>query len=96
MSTDLSGRRILITGASSGIGRAAAIAVCEAGGNVFLLGRNVERLNETAKLCNEIRLNNDLNNDLSNRLSESCEIVPVVYDLTNDPDDIPKLFQRLS
>lgn len=43
----LSGKTILITGASSGIGRGIAIACAEAGACVVLNGRNVARLNET-------------------------------------------------
>lgn len=40
-------KTILITGASSGIGRAIAIACAKSGYTVVLNGRNVERLNET-------------------------------------------------
>lgn len=43
----LSGKTILLTGASSGIGRGIAIACAEAGACVVLNGRNVARLNET-------------------------------------------------
>ena len=43
----LSGKTILVTGASSGIGRAIAIACAEADACVVLNGRNVARLNET-------------------------------------------------
>lgn len=43
----LSGKTILVTGASSGIGRGIAIACAEAGACVVLNGRNVARLNET-------------------------------------------------
>lgn len=43
----LSGKTILVTGASSGIGRGIAIACAEAGACVVLNGRNVTRLNET-------------------------------------------------
>ncbi|MDR2641799.1 MAG: SDR family oxidoreductase [Planctomycetaceae bacterium] len=84
MKTDLSGRNILITGASSGIGRAVSILVFAAGANVFLLGRDTERLKETAKLCEETSHN------------DCAKIVPMSYDLTAEPDDIPKLFQRLA
>ena len=42
----LSGKTILVTGASSGIGRGIAIACAEQGANVVLNGRNVERLND--------------------------------------------------
>lgn len=44
---DLSKRKILVTGASSGIGRAAAILLSRLGANLVLVGRNVEALKET-------------------------------------------------
>ncbi|ULE33734.1 SDR family oxidoreductase [Mycobacterium sp. IDR2000157661] len=48
----LVGRHVVITGASSGIGRATAIAVAERGGCVFALARNAGALDE---LVGEIR-----------------------------------------
>jgi thioester reductase-like protein/NADP-dependent 3-hydroxy acid dehydrogenase YdfG len=42
----VAGRRVLITGASSGIGRATALKVAAAGGIPLLIARNVERLEE--------------------------------------------------
>ncbi|QIS09120.1 SDR family NAD(P)-dependent oxidoreductase [Nocardia arthritidis] len=42
---DLTGRHVLITGASSGIGRAAALAVADKGAIVFLLARRADELN---------------------------------------------------
>ena len=42
----LSGKSILVTGASSGIGKATAIECAKLGANVFILGRNTERLIE--------------------------------------------------
>jgi len=50
----LVGRHVIITGASSGIGRAAAIAVAERGGCVFALARNGDALDD---LVEEIRAN---------------------------------------
>ena len=44
---DLSGRRILITGASSGIGRTCAILAAELGASVVLTGRRLDALDET-------------------------------------------------
>lgn len=46
----LSGKTILITGASSGIGRSIAIECSKSGAKVFITGRNPERLNETFNL----------------------------------------------
>jgi NAD(P)-dependent dehydrogenase (short-subunit alcohol dehydrogenase family) len=43
----IKGKRILITGASSGIGRATAIKVAAAGAVPLLVARNVEKLEET-------------------------------------------------
>ena len=42
-------KKILVTGASSGIGRAIAIACAHKGENVVLTGRNLSRLEETRK-----------------------------------------------
>jgi NAD(P)-dependent dehydrogenase (short-subunit alcohol dehydrogenase family) len=44
----MDGRRVLVTGASSGIGRATAVLLSELGASVVLVGRNEERLAETA------------------------------------------------
>ena len=46
----LSGKTILVTGASSGIGRGIAIACSQMGGRVILNGRNEERLRKTLSL----------------------------------------------
>lgn len=43
---DLKGKNILITGASSGIGRACALKCNEAGATVHLMGRNISNLME--------------------------------------------------
>ena len=53
ISFDLTGKNILVTGASSGIGRAIAIAAAEAGAFVVLVARNEERLRETVVDCGE-------------------------------------------
>ncbi|MDD3490958.1 MAG: SDR family NAD(P)-dependent oxidoreductase [Paludibacter sp.] len=46
----LKDKTILITGASSGIGRAMAIACSEAGATLIITGRNLDRLTETLHL----------------------------------------------
>ena len=43
----LTGKTVLITGASSGIGKAAAIECSKLGARIILTGRNEQRLNET-------------------------------------------------
>lgn len=50
----LAGKTVLVTGASSGIGRATAIECSKMGAKVILSARNIERLNETlSKLSGE-------------------------------------------
>lgn len=44
---DLTGKRILVTGASSGLGRQCAITASQHGATVIITGRNQERLLET-------------------------------------------------
>ena len=64
-------KTILVTGASSGIGRAIAIACAAKGETVVLTGRNIARLEETLRQCNEV----------SNRHSAEHIILPA--DLTD-------------
>ena len=46
LSVDLGGRRVLVTGASSGIGAAACRSIVAAGGSVAMVARRKERLEE--------------------------------------------------
>jgi short-subunit dehydrogenase len=47
----LAGRVVVVTGASSGLGRAAALELAKVGAKVVLGGRNLETLEDTASLC---------------------------------------------
>ncbi len=44
---DLKGKTVLVTGASSGLGKQAAITASENGARVIIAGRNTARLDET-------------------------------------------------
>ena len=54
----LRGKSILVTGASSGIGRSVAVECSKAGANLYITGRNTERLNKTMSAlegsCNKL------------------------------------------
>lgn len=50
---DFTGKKILVTGASSGIGQSTAIRLSEQGAQVIALGRNIERLEETRSLMKD-------------------------------------------
>lgn len=54
MSVELAGKVAIITGATSGIGRATALRFAEAGASVGLVGRSIQQLNRVTK---EIREN---------------------------------------
>ena len=47
LSAAVRGKVVLITGASSGIGKATAVKVADAGGTVLLVARSIEKLEET-------------------------------------------------
>ncbi|WP_419393379.1 SDR family NAD(P)-dependent oxidoreductase [Cytobacillus praedii] len=72
----LKGKRILITGATSGIGKETAVTLNKLGANLVLIGRNKDSLNEIRKLMpNQVVLDFDLNEiesivDLLKRISK--------------------------
>lgn len=81
----LVGKTILITGASSGIGRTTAIECSRMGAKVVITGRNVERLNETYQaLVGEGHL--QIVADLTNleELNNLVENIPVLDGFVNN------------
>lgn len=71
----LKNKNILITGASSGIGRQCAIECNNAGANIILIGRNEDKLNSTLKELN-----------LGNHICYSLDITDYgkIKDVVND------------
>jgi NAD(P)-dependent dehydrogenase (short-subunit alcohol dehydrogenase family) len=73
----LTGKTLLVTGASSGLGAAAAVECSKAGANVIITGRNVERLNNTFNQLDgqgHIQLPFDLT--LKQNIDELANILP--------------------
>ena len=52
---NIEGMRSLVTGASSGIGRAVAIELANRGARCVLLARNEEQLKNVAAECNKLQ-----------------------------------------
>lgn len=74
----LVGRHVVITGASSGIGRASAIAVAERGGVVFALARSGEALDE---LVAEIRAGGGQAHAFTCDVTDSASVEHTVKDI---------------
>ena len=72
----LEGKTILVTGASSGIGRSIAIACSKMGANVLVNGRNESRLKETLQL-----LEGESNKIVVADLSNSVKVTEMVTEL---------------
>ncbi|MBD8161429.1 YciK family oxidoreductase [Erwinia persicina] len=73
----LNNRIILVTGASDGIGREAALSYARYGAQVLLLGRNAEKLQ---RVCNEINAHGQATAlwftlDLETATAESCRVL---------------------
>ena len=71
----LDNRIILVTGASDGIGREAALTYARYGARVILLGRNATTLQQTAEAINQLNKQPaaTLLLDLAHATPESCQ-----------------------
>ncbi len=76
----LKDKNILITGASSGIGKATAILFSELGANVIITARNEEKLDETYKALNPSIHHLKINADLTqvNDIKSLVKLLPAI------------------
>ena len=84
----LQGRHVIITGASSGIGRAAAIAIAERGATVFALARNGEALDS---LVAEIRANGGAAHACTCDVTDTASVEHTVKDILGRFDHVDYL-----
>ena len=83
----LQGKTILITGASSGIGRTTAIECSKLGANVCITGRDADRLDETFSALHgdansHIKIVADLTNE--NELQQLVDSLPILDGCVNN------------
>ena len=84
----LVGRHVIITGASSGIGRAAAVAVADRGATVFALARNAEALDQ---LVTDIRANGGKAYAFTCDVTDSASVEATVKDILGRFDHVDYL-----
>jgi len=74
----LSGKNIIVTGASSGIGRQCAISCSHLGAKIVLTGRNEERLQETLSMMADNALHKVCNTDLTDYEKVAIRIEEII------------------
>jgi thioester reductase-like protein/short-subunit dehydrogenase len=84
----LQGRHVIITGASSGIGRASAFAVAQRGATVFALARNADALDQ---LVAEIRANGGQAHAFTCDVTDSTSVEHTVKDILGRFDHVDYL-----
>ncbi|MCA2243456.1 MULTISPECIES: SDR family oxidoreductase [Mycobacterium] len=84
----LRGRHVIVTGASSGIGRASAIAIAERGATVFALARNGAALDA---LVAEIRANGGAAHAFTCDVTDSASVEHTVKDILGRFDHVDYL-----
>lgn len=79
----LTGKNIIVTGASSGIGKQCAISCGAMGANVILLGRNQERLNEALADVREVSAGSDMHLTYSVELTDALKSETAVNEVVS-------------
>jgi NAD(P)-dependent dehydrogenase (short-subunit alcohol dehydrogenase family) len=85
---DFQGKRVIVTGASSGIGRAISIELGRCGSSLVLVGRDQERLEETASMIKDADIHKlilDFDNldDIKPKIQDLSKEVGRIYGLCN-------------
>ncbi|MBQ9433213.1 MAG: SDR family NAD(P)-dependent oxidoreductase [Synergistaceae bacterium] len=75
---DFTGRKIIVTGASSGIGRCSAITLSKLGAELVLVARREEKLRETLS-----QLEGEGHSYYSADLSDTNHIEPLIKDISS-------------
>ena len=93
---NLKGKTALITGATKGLGRGAAQAIAEAGGDIIAIGRNQSELNSLARIIKKLNVKyTSFNCDVNdyNRLKEFITKLKKLDILVNNAGtNIPESF----
>ncbi len=93
MGRSLAQQRILITGASSGIGQAIAVGLAARGAKVALLARSIDNLNATAQAARKAQL--EFQKTHPTQTLPDNAVLTIAGDVTN-PDDRAKAFATIT
>ena len=80
--TSMQGRTILVTGASSGIGRASALALAGAGADLWITGRDEDRLEDLAE---QIRAGDTVVRTMALDVTDSTRVDELARRIGEDP-----------
>ncbi|XP_027058595.1 3-ketodihydrosphingosine reductase-like [Pocillopora damicornis] len=81
--TEINGAHAVVTGGSSGIGKALAIKLAKCGANVTIIARNMSRLEETLK-------------EVKKHLAPERKVLALSVDLTTNAEDVENTLDQAS
>ena len=87
---NLKGKTALVTGATKGLGRGAAQAIAEAGGDIIAIGRNQSELNSLAKVIKKLKVKYTSFNCDVNDYNKIKEFITTEYDGDEMHEDLVK------